>query len=438
MKRILFLFCISGAGLCARAQTLTLQQCIDSALQRNIVVRQSGLSQEAARVNLSQARMNTLPYVNADINHNLYNGRSIDPVSNSYVTQTLTSADYAVNSGLVLFNGGSLRNAIRQNEATVEATRQELQNERDNLVLNVILAYLQVLSNEDVVASVEKQIGVSQQQVKRLEVLDKQGAIRPSELSDLKGQLMSDQVQLVTARNTLASARLALAQLVNIPYGSSLQVERIPVTATAEAPPVADAVLRNAMEQLPFIKAAEWRRRSFDYALRTARSGLAPTLSLGGGVYTRYSSTTRDASGKIPYDNQLGNNISTSVGVGLSIPIFNRLLQRNRIRLAEIQLRNSALVEEGARLQLRQQVETALLQYGNAQERYRIVSEQVAAYTESFRAAEVRYNAGVGTSIDYLLAKDRLDRAELNLISARYETVLRKKILDYYETASVR
>ena len=69
----------------------------------------------------------------------------------------------------------------------------------------------------------------------------------------------------------------------------------------------------------------------------------------------------------------------------------------------------------------------------SAADRYRILLEQVNAFTESFRAAEIRFNSGVGNSIDYLTAKNNLDRANLNLINAQYDYVLRTKILDYYK-----
>ena len=69
----------------------------------------------------------------------------------------------------------------------------------------------------------------------------------------------------------------------------------------------------------------------------------------------------------------------------------------------------------------------------NAFERYQALQEQVKAYAQSFKAAEVRFTSGVGTSIDYLTAKNNLDRANINLISSQYDFVLRKKILDYYQ-----
>ena len=61
------------------------------------------------------------------------------------------------------------------------------------------------------------------------------------------------------------------------------------------------------------------------------------------------------------------------------------------------------------------------------------ILSQVEAFDESFRAAGIRFDSGVGNSIDYLTAKNNLDRANINLIIARYDYVLRAKILDYYQ-----
>jgi outer membrane protein len=415
------------------AQTYTLQQCIDSALANNIPVKQSGLQAQSAQVALNQSRLNLLPNLNADVFHGIYQGRSIDPSSNGYVNQNLNSANYQLNSEVVVFNGGSLRNTVKQYTSAYEASQAEWQQAKDNLVLNVILAYLQVLNNEDVVKSATQQANVSRQQLDRLDILNKQGAIKPSEYSDLKGQLMNDQLAIVNAQNALESSKLVLAQLMNKPYNPQMKLERLDVAEfLANYATSSEEVYQNSLQQFSLVKAVELRKKSFVYGTKAARSSLFPTVSLGGALNTNYSSIAQNASGKIPYDSQLKNNVSTSVGVGISIPIFGRLQLRNRIKLADIALKNSELAEENTRLQLRQNIEQAYLNMTNAYSRYKLLLEQVTAYTESFKAAEARFNAGVGTSIDYLTAKDRLDRANINLISAKYDFALRKKILDFY------
>jgi outer membrane protein len=438
MKRIalfagIFILLFSTA---ANSQRYTLQQCIDTALAKNIGVKQSGLLSEVAEVNMKQARANLLPDLNANFNHGINQGRSIDPFTNTYVNQTVNYASYGLSSGVVLFNGMNLQNSIRQNTYAYDASRMEWQQAKDNLTLNVILAYLAVLSNEDQIAAAVKQKELSSKQLERLEIMDKEGAISPSQVSDVKGQLMNDELNILNLRNQLETSKLALAQLMNVPYSTSISVERINaeefLTSYARS---SNDVFQTALQQFSLVKSVELRKKSAEYALKAAKGLLYPSLILGGNMQTNYSSIAADGGGKIPYRSQLDNNMFYTVNLGLRIPIFNSFRAKNNIKLADIAVRNSELVEENTKVQLRQQIEQAHLNMTNAYARYKTLAEQVTAYSTSFRAAEARFNAGVGTSVDYLIAKNNLDRANINLISARYDFVLRKKVLDYYQSA---
>lgn len=435
MKRIVllalvaFLLCVN-----ASAQHYTLQQCIDTALAKNIGVKQSSLLAETAAVNLKQARAELLPDLNATINHGINQGRSIDPFTNTYVNQSVNYAGYGLSSGVVLFNGMSLQNAVKQNAYAYDASRMEWQQAKDNLTLNVLLAYLQVLNNEDLLASATRQKELSAKQLERLDILDGQGAIPPSQVSDVKGQLMNDELAILGLRNNLEAAKLTLTQLMNVPYGKSLSLERINaeefLTAYTKS---SEEVYQTSVQQFSLVKAVDLRKKSFEYAVKAARGALYPSLILGGSVQTNYSSAAQNAGGKIPYRDQISNNVFSGLNLGLRLPIFNSFRAKNNVKLADIALRNSQLVEENTKLQLRQQIEQAHLNMTNAYDRYKTLVEQVGAYTTSFKAAEARFGAGVGTSVDYLIAKNNLDRATINLISARYDFVLRKKILDYYQ-----
>ena len=95
-------------------------------------------------------------------------------------------------------------------------------------------------------------------------------------------------------------------------------------------------------------------------------------------------------------------------------------------------LESMTVAEQETKRLLRQQVDEAYINMINAYQRYIVLQEQVKAYRESFKAAEARFTAGVGTSIDFLAAKDRMEAAEVNLVTAQYDFVLRKKVLDFY------
>jgi outer membrane protein len=251
---------------------------------------------------------------------------------------------------------------------------------------------------------------------------------------------------------------------MNLPYDSTMAVSREGMETTLNRYPLtADAVYQNAVNRLALVKAAGLRTHSAAAAVKAARGQLYPTFAVSGNMASNYSSLAhRDnligssdvatdayvlinggktqvmatqnkyAPEKIGYFDQVRNNISTNVGLILRVPILNAMQARNRVKLAQINVKNAALVEENTRLQLHQAIDQAYLNLTNSWERYNVLQEQVAAYAESFRAAEVRFNAGAGTSVDYILAKSRLDAASLNLIVAQYDYVLRTRVLDYY------
>ncbi|MDP9047837.1 MAG: TolC family protein, partial [Bacteroidota bacterium] len=131
--------------------------------------------------------------------------------------------------------------------------------------------------------------------------------------------------------------------------------------------------------------------------------------------------------------NQFKNNYGTGVSLNLNIPIFNNLQKRNAISTAKINLAISRNIEDNTKLVLQQNVEQAYVNMNSAYTRFQALTEQVNAYKESFRIAQVQYEAGVLTSVDFIIAKNNMDNSNLSLISARYDYYIDSKILDYYQ-----
>ncbi|NII28031.1 TolC family protein [Pseudoflavitalea sp. X16] len=436
-KAMLTCYAVALMSLNSLAQTtpITLKQCVETAIANNIDVKQRDLQMQRSAVGWKQGKANLLPSLNGSVNHNLNQGRSIDPTTNSYVNQSYTSATYSLNADLTLFNGLRLINNLKARQYDYEASRLELQQQKDNLTLDVILAYLEILTNIDLLEQAKKQESVSRQQVERLEIMHKEGAIKPSDLYDLKGQLADNKLAIINSGNNLNAAKLRLAQLMNVPYNDALQVERLTAEQFAmdyQATP--DSIYQVATEQLALVKAANLRQKSAEKDVKAARGALFPTIGIGGGIDTRFSSTGVDTSGgKVSYYDQLSNNYSTGVGIGVSIPILNGLQRRNQVALAKIDQKQAEYTAQTTQIQLKQNIERDHFNMEASLNKYQALVDQVGSYTENFRIAEVRFNEGASTSVEYLLAKNNLDRSNTNLIIQRYDYVLRTKILDYYQ-----
>ena len=375
---------------------LTLRQCVETALANNLDVKQRDLDMQRNWVTLRGARGNMLPSLNGNIDHTLRQGRSIDIYTNSYTNQSNTTASYDLSSNLTLFNGFNLFNRLKGSQYLYEAGKMNLQQTKDRLTLDVILAYLRVLTNADVLVQFEKQAEVTQKQVDRLEVLNREGAIKPSDLYDMKGQLAGNKLSIINARNDLNASRLTLAQLMNVPYNEEFVVERLTADQFdmnyGSSP---DSIYRTALDQLAMVKAVDLLQKSAEKTVQATKGALFPTVGLGAGINTNYSRNARDTAGsKIAYYDQLSNNYATNVGIGVSIPIMNGFRARNNLSMAKIDLKNAEYVAQTTKIQLQQNIERDYLNMTATLSRYQALVDQVTAYTENFRAAEIRFNAG--------------------------------------------
>ncbi|TKK68936.1 TolC family protein [Ilyomonas limi] len=445
---------------------LTLKECIETAVANNIDVKRSEYAMQSDKVNLQLAKGQLLPNLNAAIIHGNNQGRNINPYTNTYINQSVNYANYGLDGSATLFNGFSVQNSIKQYSLNFEAGKMDAQQQRDYITINVILAYLSVLSNQDQLTLANQQADVTRKQVERLEIMNKEGAIAPATLYDMKGQLSTDELNVVTTKNALETAKLTLAQLMNISYSEDIVLARV----YDEATPVlyegaVNDIYAQASKNLAIVKAAELHHSSAVAGIKAAKGQLYPRIYLNGGVGTNYSSTgsiqqlvsSMDAptdsyvmvdnkkvpvyapqptfaESKIGYGNQWKNNFNSYINLTVSIPLLNGLQIKSRVKQAEITEKQTSFEEQTTKLQLKQAIEQAYVNMQAAFKTYTTVEQQVKAFEESFRSAEIKFNEGVFTSVEYLIVKSNVDKARTNLISARYDYILRSKILDYYQS----
>jgi len=443
----------------------TLQQCVDIAFKNNADVKMAELSAEAAKINYNQAKANMLPDLNAGVSHTSYNGRSINPYTNSYINEQNTAASYQLTSGITLWNGSSLFNFMKQNKLNYEAGKLDAQNEKDKLTINIILAYLSVLSAHEQLNIAKKQLEATQKKVDLLKIKDNDGAISPSDLFDMKGQYANDGIIVVSTKSSLDKARQDLTQLMNIPYSESMELTALTDDIIMEPyDETVDQVYDNASQRLALIQSADLKVAGAKKNISAIKGQMLPTISLYGGLYTNYSSAaslqqltgTTDVltsnyiltngtktpvyaqqsnynSMPITYNSQLKNNLNSAISIGLQIPLTNNMQTRNKLKLARVAQEQVKEKAQTARIQLRQAIVQDFVNLNADYATYKLLLEQVSNYEQSFRAADIRFANGAISTVDYVIAKNNLDRVQLNLVAAKYNYILRTKIVDFYQ-----
>lgn len=408
----------------------TLQQCIETGIKNNLTVKQNALQMLTDSVYYSQAKTNMFPTLSANAGRTLNQGRAINPITNTYVNQSITYDGYGLNSGVTVFNGLALQNLVKQASLNYQAGKMDLQAAKDQVTVNIITNYLSILDAQESLSQTKSALAVAKETLDRLEILEKQGNNKnASDIYDQRGLYANNQASVASAQNSLNAARLSLFALMNIPYNPDATFQPLNAADLAgEYGITPEQVYQTALNELPVVKSAVLKRQAAEKNLKVYKGYLMPTLSLNGGIATSYSSV-----GATSYTDQFRNNYQGSIGASLNIPIFLDHARKNNVTLAKFNLQGTEYVEDNVKIVLKQSVEQAYYNMMSAYQRYHSWQEAVTNYTESFRISKLRFEAGVLTSVDYTISKNQMDNANLNLISARYDYYIYSKVLDYYQ-----
>jgi len=412
----------------------SLQKCIDYALENNIQIKQQQLNTKFYENQVSQAKSNRLPNLNAQFGNDNSFGRSLT-YDNTYKNVNSSSISGGASTNLTIFNGFQLSNTIDKQELDFQATLKDLQKAKDDMMLNIAGMYLQILFSEELVIVDEAQIEVTKQQLSRTQQLVEAGSLAKGAQLEIEAQMAREELQMVNDKNNMQLSYLGLYQMLELPIAESFKIEK-PVLPEIKANlTMANSidVFNNAMNVRPEIQAAQLRVKSAEKDLEIAKGNQYPSLSFNANYYNLYNNKYTDLTGeKIAFGDQLKNNGRSSLGLTLGIPIFNRFQVKNGISNAEMQIQDYQYRLQTSSNTLRKEIEQAYTNALAALNRYMSTEKAVESMQEAFRYVEEKFNVGMVNSVDYNLQKNQLTSAQSQLLQAKYEYIFRTKILDFY------
>lgn len=444
----------------------SLEECVSIALKNNLNLRSTRIRQESANVNFKQSRANLLPSVNGNYNIGVNNGRSIDPFTNDFINQRLTFSNANLNLDAVVFNGFRLLNSIKQQRMNAQAATMEVEQEKQNLVLSVTLAYLQVLNSRDVLILNEQRLEATKNQLKIQKDLYNEGRSNPADYTDLLGQKAIDETTIVSSRIQLNNAKLSLARLLNL--DEEIQIdERSMLLSLERYDRSSEEVYQDALKGLATFKARTLRVDAARKGVQVARAQYIPQVAIFGQLNTNYSSAaeiftengssvietgdfvtianqnipvlreqTTFSSEQIPYLDQFENNLNSVIGVSVRIPLFNGFRAKNNVALEKVRVEESLVELERTQVDIKNTIKQVHFDMEAAFARYQSFEKQVEAFEKSFQVNETRFNNGVSNFLAYITSKNNLESAKINLSNAKYAYVLRVKVLEYYRGES--
>lgn len=427
----------------AQKSVWTFQQCLDTAIQRNISVNQTRLSNEINKIDLKQSKANRIPGLSANASEGFSFGRSIDPTTNQYVQEDYNSTSFSVNGNINLFNGFQNNRIILQNKMNMDAGMSDIEKAKNDVILNITTAYLQVLLYYEILDAAKSQAQSTVTQVDRTQKLVSAGKVPELNLYQIQSQLATDNLSVVNAQSNLDLARVTLMQFMEVPVVDSFDVVKPDLSEPSGVLLQSNSdIYRKALTIMPEITSASIRTNSALMGIKIYEGARWPRLNLNAGVNTNYASRASKGTFQnpqsYPFQEQVWDNLSQSIGLNLAIPIYSNRQIKSNIERAKINAMTTQLNEQNTRNLLRKTIEQAYTDLKNSLKKFEASKDQYTAAEVSYKSIEKKYNVGLVTAIDYLVEKNNFTQAQSNVIQSKYSYIFKTKILDFYQGNTIK
>lgn len=411
----------------ATAQTWTLDRCIDYAVEHNTEVRRSLLSARQGELAVTEAKDRFLPQLSGYGSQSFNFGRGLT-ADNTYANRNTSSFSVGAQLQMPIFQGLAAVRNLKYSRTSMRALLERCEAAKDDVTLNVIGQYLQALYAREMLGVARIRLGISQRELERRRQLIEAGKIAELDIHEAQAQVSQDELSVVNAENDSIIALLDLAQLLNLPADEPFDIE--PLDDTPMPLLSADEVFASAMRNNHAIRAGVLENEAADQNVAVAKSGYIPTLSFNAGIGTNYYKTSGFVNER--FAEQMRHNFAKSIGFSVSIPIFDGFSTRNSVRRARLQQQNVQLQLDETRNNLYKAITQAHTQAVASLKKQAAAETAVGSTKAAFEAMQVKYDNGRANATEFEKAKSDYTSSLADLVQARFETVLRARILNFY------
>ena len=414
----------------------TLQECLDYAIANNIQIQQKKLAAASSHEDVLQSRSALFPSVSFSTNQNIswrpFAESTINLTNGSMTTSRSTvsyNGSYGINASWTVWNGNRNTNTIKRNKLSEQAADLDVASQSNTIQEQIAQLYVQTLYENEAVKVCKEVIKASELQRDRAKVMVELGSLAQVDLTQLESQVAQDYYSLSQAESQLANYKLQLKQLLEIhdsePFEIAIpDIEDSKVLGTL---PDEQAVYTAALTTRPEIQSAALDIESSKIALASARSGYMPTISINAGIGTSNSSGP-----DTPFFTQVKNNLSNSIGLSISVPIFDNLQTRTNIRKAKYTLHTSELNLQSQQKQLYSSVENYWLNASTSQQQYQYAKKYAESMKESYDLVSEQFNLGLKNIVELTTGKNNMLQAEQQLLQTKYTALLNQAMLRFY------
>ena len=411
----------------------SLEKCIEYAQQNNLTIKQSEIAIQQSSLTLEQSKKARYPNLSGGMNYGYNVGRSINPITNEFVTNDINTNGFNLSVNAQLYSGGSISKNIQKNQMDMSSAKLDLDQSKQDIGLSVANAYLQILLSIEQLKNAENQLVQSKNQLEQTNRLIAAGSLPEGEKYTLEAQIARDEQSVISSQNSVDLNYINLKILLQLDPYTKFEIEQpdiaVPAPENLELISM-ESIFKRSEAFQPNIRSGEIKKQSAELGVDIAKAGMRPSVSVFGSTGTNYSSLSFNDAG---YFAQLEENLNGSVGLNVNIPIYDRGQTKTNIEQARLGVIRQNIANQQLRQNLKSDIQQAYANALAAAKQFRAARITVEANEKAFEITEKRFKVGVSNSFEYTTAQDNLNAARFNLSIAKYDYLFKLKVLDFYQ-----
>ena len=421
------------------AQTWTMQQCMQYAVEHNHEVKQAALELDNYKAQKTKAVGSFLPAVDAGIGAQYNFGRAIDPETNGYTDVSTFYNGYQLSASLPVFDGFSRLHALRAAKASELMGRASLRQHQDQTALNALQAYANVAYYEGLVKMAEEKVQETALLLKQTRLLEEVGRKSAADVAQVESQQAEADYELARQQNLYASALLELKKTMAMPDSMEFRVESGQWKVDSYDYQLSTDIYGvHSNHNCPLstvhseLQVARYHMQASKHEWHQARASLFPSLSLSAGLNTTFYKTLHSETAA-SFSNQFKNNMGEYVGATLSIPLFNRLQTITNIRKAKNNYQIACEAYEQKQLELEKLSREAWQDWQAYLKQTLQMEKKVEADSLAYQLTRRQFEEGLSTAIDVHTTSAQLLNSKATLLQCRLMAMVKEQLVRYYK-----
>ena len=420
------------SGAQESSKPMTLKECMEYAISNSTKMRIQQASSSDARIARRDAILQAFtPSLSTGTNAYYNFGRSIDPKTNTYFTQTSFHNGYSLSAGIDLFDGFSAVNNLKISKTGLAISESQERQVEADICLAVMEAYYNVVYYKRLVGIYEEQIGTAEMALRKAEKQEELGQKGHADVVQMRSELADRQYDLTNMRNSYKDQLMTLGDLMFWPPEEELVIDTdVRSFADAQDDTIEESIISYALENNPQVLIAEGTMLNARRELNTTKWQLIPSLSLYGGwstTYYTYAGSRTDS-----FMDQIKNNGGQYVQMSMSIPIWGKMQKHSRIAKQRNALAKATAEYDQKRRDVESEVRRAVQDRDGSEAAYEQARYKSEIQEEAYNLNLKKMEQGLISPLELQTATNNYLKSKADEMNSQFKYLIKDAVVKYY------